>query len=141
MACFLVPAAEAVVVGAVYLAAKHRERKIETPAYEYQAKDGSIKTGEKVKLSRKLGWLMSLLFGGSFLLAYEHVWHGEVVPWFPFLTNAVNPADAQEMLHEMATAGVMMAVLVTVIWLGMVAVSNYIEKKTMIKKLNESIEK
>lgn len=138
MACFAVPAAEAIVVGAIYLAAKHKEKKIETPVYEYKAKDGAIKTAQKVKFSRKLSWLFSLLIGGSFLLAYEHVWHGEVVPWFPFLTNAANPTDAQAMLHEMATAGVMMAVLVTVVWAGMVTVSNLIEKKAMSQKLTKA---
>lgn len=138
MACFAVPATEAIVVGAVYLAAKYREKKIEVPVYEYQAKDGTIKTGEKIKLSRKLSWLFSLLVGGSFLLAYEHIWHGEIVPWFPFLTNAANVSDAQEMLHEMATVGVMMSVLVTTIWVGMLAISNYIEKKAMNQILSKS---
>ncbi len=42
----------------------------------------------KIALSRKLMWLANLLWGGALLLAYEHVWHGEVVPWFPFLTAA-----------------------------------------------------
>ena len=57
-----------------------------------------------------------MLWGGAALLAYEHVWHGEVVPWFPFLTAAADPADAAVMLHEMATVGVTMALLVTAAW-------------------------
>jgi len=36
------------------------------------------------------------------------------------------------MLHEMATTGVAMAVLVTAVWVGMVAVSNVIEKRPVI---------
>jgi hypothetical protein len=64
-----------------------------------------------------------MLWGGSALLAFEHIWHGEIVPFFPFLTNAVNPADRLEMLHEIATSGVMMAVLVTAVWAVMVAVA------------------
>jgi hypothetical protein len=83
----------------------------------------------KIPFSRKLKWLTNMLWGGSFLLAFEHVWHGEVTPWFPFLTAAGNPADAAEMLHEMATSGVLMAVLITVVWVGMVLVSNALEKR------------
>ena len=83
----------------------------------------------KVTFSRKLKWLNTMLWGGAALLAFEHVWHGEVVPFFPFLTAASNPSDAVEMLHEMSTTGVLMAVLVTVVWIGMVAVSNILEKR------------
>lgn len=139
MACFAVPAAEAIIVGTAYLVAKHKEKKIEAPAFTYEAKDGSIVTGEKVKLSTKLAWLLSLLAGGALLLAYEHVWHGEVVPWFPFLSNAANPADAQAMLHEMATVGVLMAVLVTLIWAVMLGVCGIIEKRAQssAKKVKE----
>ena len=81
-----------------------------------------------------------MLWGGSALLAFEHVWHGEVVPWFPFLTNAASPDTAAEMLHEMATAGVSMAVLVTLVWLGMVGVSHIIENRTAanIKSVNKT---
>ena len=38
------------------------------------------------------------------------------LPWFPFLTAAANPEDAAVMLHEMATVGVTMALLVTAAW-------------------------
>ena len=100
MACFVVPAAEAVVVTAV----------------------------EKGLKKDKVKWLGNMLWGGSALLAFEHVWHGEVVPWFPFLTAAADPADTAEMLHEMSTVGVTMTVVVTAAWLGMVAVSHYLEK-------------
>ena len=114
MACFLVPAAEAIITTA---ASKVMEKK--EPA-----------TSEmKIAFSRKLKWLSNMLWGGSALLAFEHVWHGEVTPWFPFLTAAGNPADAMEMLHEMATAGVSMALLVTAVWGVMVAVTGAMEKK------------
>ena len=76
-----------------------------------------------------LGWLNKMLWGGSALLAFEHVWHGEVVPFFPFLT-AVKDGEASEMLHEMATAGVCMALLVTAAWGIMVGVVSMFEKKS-----------
>jgi hypothetical protein len=78
-----------------------------------------------------------MLWGGSALLALEHVWHGEVVPWFPFLTNAINPADRAEMLHEMATSGVAMALVVTIVWAGIVAVSAKLEKKANAESVLE----
>ena len=87
MACFLVPTAEAIVTGVVSKVEKKKEVAVEG----------------KIPFSRKLKWLKNMLWGGAALLAYEHVWHGEVVPWFPFLTAAANPEDAAVMLHEMAT--------------------------------------
>lgn len=114
MACVLVPAAEAVLTTAAekVLAAKE---------------GGHSQAG--LSFSRKLKWLNHLLWGGSALLAFEHVWHGEITPWFPFLTAAGNPADAAEMLREMATAGVGMAALCTAVWGVMLVVSARIEKR------------
>ncbi|MBR1479219.1 MAG: hypothetical protein IJ608_14850 [Lachnospiraceae bacterium] len=114
MACFIVPAAEAIVATAV-------EKQIEK-------NEGAEKRSGNVFLM-KFKWLLTMLWGGAALLAFEHIWHGEVVPFFPFLTNAANPADRAEMLHEMSTVGVTMAVLVTVVWFAMVLVSTYIEKR------------
>ena len=77
---------------------------------------------------RRLGWLQKMLFGGSFLLAIEHVWHGEITWRYPFLT-AVKDGDTAGMLHEIATLGVAMAVLITAVWAGMVLVSSAFEKR------------
>ena len=127
MACFLVPAAESVVTTIATKVMKSKEANPET--VKVQLDGAELVEAEQIPFSRKLGWLNKLLWGGSALLAFEHVWHGEVVPWFPFLTAASNPADAAEMLHEMATAGVTMAVLVTAVWAGMLVVSSMIEKR------------
>ena len=70
----------------------------------------------------KLGWLGKMMFGGSFLLAIEHVYHGEIIFTPPFLT-AVKDGNTADMLHEMATRGVTMAVLLAVVWVAMVTVS------------------
>lgn len=129
MACFLVPVVEA---AAVTVIAKIVEKNEKAPReVKLVSDDGSIERAEKPLFSRKLKWLRNMLWGGSALLAFEHVWHGEVVPWFPFLTAAADPADASEMLHEMATVGVTMAVLVTLVWLGMLGVSKLIEKRAL----------
>ena len=114
MACVLVPAAEAVLTTIAEKA--------------LSAKEGH-RPEAGLSFSRKLKWLNHLLWGGSALLAFEHVWHGEITPWFPFLTAASNPTDAAEMLHEMATAGVGMAALCTAVWGIMLVVSARLEKR------------
>ncbi len=124
MACFLVPATEAIVATIARRAVIKKEEK----ALEADTGD-RLEIPEKVPFSRKLKWLTNLLWGGTVLLAFEHVWHGEVVPWFPFLTAASDPASASEMLHEIATTGVLMAAAVTVVWLVMLGVSRVIEKR------------
>ena len=128
MACFLVPATEAIVATVIR---KAMEAKGVKPEKVKLNRDGRIETAEKLPFTHKLKWLTNLLWGGSALLAFEHVWHGEVVPWFPFLTAAADPADAAEMLHEMSTVGVTMAVLITVVWLGMLAVSGAMENRAL----------
>lgn len=104
-------------------------REAEPVTLKIDSGDGKFESATKIPFSRKLKWLTNLLWGGSVLLAFEHVWHGEVVPWFPFLTAASNSVDASIMLHEMATVGVFMAVLVTVVWGVMLLVANTLEKK------------
>ena len=128
MACFIVPTVEAIVVTVVK---KVVEKKEKQPEEVDIVVDGVAEKAYKTPFSRKLKWLTNLLWGGSALLAFEHVWHGEVVPWFPFLTAAADPADAAEMLHEMATVGVSMAALVTLAWLAMLGVSAIIEKRAL----------
>lgn len=120
MACFLVPTTEAIVTTIIEKRLSSKEKK-----------DGEKHNSSLSQFSQKLKWLNNMLWGGAILLAFEHLWHGEVVPFFPFLTAASNPDDAAAMLHEMATTGVTMAVLVTVVWIGMVIVSNAIEKRPL----------
>ena len=127
MACFLVPTAEAVVTTVATKVIESKEK--QHPETANAAEENGVSSSVKIPLSRKMKWLNNMLWGGSALLAFEHVWHGEVVPFFPFLTAASDPASAAEMLHEMATAGVLMAVLVTAVW-GCLAVSaDYVVKK------------
>lgn len=126
MACFLVGAAEAAVVTVAAHALELHERK-QSGKPQLEGVDHAAE--ERLPWSRKLKWLSSLLWGGAFLLCFEHLWHGEVVPWFPFLTAAENPADFAEMLHEMATVGITMAVIVTVVWAVMVAAAEHILRR------------
>ena len=126
MACFLVSATEAVLVTVVKKAIESKEKAPEEIQVKFEG--NTLEKGTKIRFTEKLKWLGNMLWGGSALLAFEHVWHGEVVPWFPFLTAASDPADAAEMLHEMSTVGVSMALLVTGVWGIMVWVSSVMEK-------------
>lgn len=107
MACFIVPGIEAI-----------------------------ITTIAKKKLNRKwvekinLKLLNTLLWGGTFLLMIEHVWHGEVVPWPPFLTAMTTASSFGTMLHEMLYVGVPMAVGITLAWAIAVVVTIKISEKT-----------
>lgn len=127
MACFLVPVTEAIITTVAEKVMKSKEKE-ETVKISFT--EDAIEDATQIKFSTKLGWLNKLLWGGSALLAYEHVWHGEVVPAFPFLT-AVDTGETAEMLAEMGSVGVMMAVLITAVWVGMLAVSTIIEKRTL----------
>ena len=129
MACFLVPGAEAIVVTAAALILKKTEEKKALPKPQ-GVPFGNAPQEAKRGFSQKLFWLASLLWGGVVLLAFEHLWHGEVQPFFPFLTAATEgPNAVAEMLGEMGTVGVTMAVLVTVVWVGMVIAARIIENR------------
>ena len=134
MACFLVPAAEAVVstIATKVMQKKEKSAAKQAETVSVQVDDETVETAERLPFSHKMKWLNHLLWGGSGLLAFKHLWHGEITPWFPFLTAAENPDDLREMFTEMSTVGVTMAVLVTAVWGGMVAISSIMEKKAII---------
>ena len=110
MACFTAPLAQALVFTAAKSAAHGKAVQSRNP------------------FVRRLGSLQAMLFGGSFLLAIEHVWHGEITWKYPFLT-AVRDGNASEMLHEIATSGVAMAALIAIVWVGMVLVAEVAERR------------
>ncbi|MBP9760458.1 MAG: hypothetical protein KBD24_03805 [Candidatus Pacebacteria bacterium] len=101
MACLIAPAAVAVVTSSV----KH-----------------------KVDPKYHLDWLNAMLWGGVLMLIVEHIAHGEVVPFPPFLTAMNNPADIPVMLGEIATIGTAMTLAILATWAVMVVVANRVEK-------------
>jgi len=114
MACFLVPMALAIITTLIQKTAKN--------------------LAEKLKL-----WLLNaLLWGGVILLALEHVWHGEVTPWPPFLTAMATPADIPVMLHEMATVGTAMSLVTVTTWGIILAISNYMPKIVALRTLEQA---
>ena len=135
MACFVVPAAEAVVTTVVTKVIKSKETE---EVVKVSLSDGTIEERTKTGFSTKLGWLNKMLIGGSVLLALEHFWHGEIIAAFPFL-SAIQVGDTAGMLSEMATTGVAMSILVTAVWGLMVAVSAAIEKKAEAKSAAQEV--
>ena len=123
MACFVVPAVEAVVVSAVDKCTRKKE--VQNAVSESAVSESSA----GVPFRQKIKWLTRMLWGGCILLAFEHLWHGEIVPWFPFLTAMSDPGETKEMLHEMATVGVTMAALITVVWMVMCVVADVIARR------------
>lgn len=103
MACFTAAIAELAVVAVVKKRVESKERLL------------GMKSS-KIPLSTKLSWLMTLLWGGIFLLAIEHIWHGEIVPWFPFLTAMQDPQDMQAMWMEILTIGGCIDLLIPAVW-------------------------
>lgn len=130
MACFTVPLAEAVIL-TVSKKILLRKSANEVVSESKLAKIESVKA--------KLGTLEKMLYGGSFLLAAEHFYHGELSLVPPFLTAMKTPAEIPVMLHEMATVGVAMAALVTAVWglgLGLSSLVKKIRKSQKDKNLN-----
>ena len=146
MACVVVPIVEGILVKTAEWLLVQKERKEEArikaikgevngkiltngeKSYSFELKNENFPEGEKnlslkhsgrevgLSLRKKLHLLSNFLFSGSILLVFEHFWHGEIVPFFPFLTGARSPEDSYTMLQEMSTVGVSMALLITVIW-------------------------
>lgn len=65
MACFLVPAAEAVITTVVAKVMKSKEKE-ETMKVSFA--DGAVEDATKIKFSTKLGWLNKLLWGALLCL-------------------------------------------------------------------------
>jgi len=91
MACFVVPTTTAIVASVI---------------------------GKKAPEKYHMNWLNSMLWGGSVMLAVEHVAHKEVVLYPPFLT-----AGLPEVWPEMIKVGVPMTLVIFFIWGIMVAVA------------------
>jgi len=87
---------------------------------------GIITTLLRKKFPQKyhINWLNFMLWGGAVMLAVEHIAHGEIVPYPPFLT-----AGLSQVLPEMLKVGVPMAVVSVLIWSTMVTIDLKIGEK------------
>ena len=77
----------------------------------------------------KLSLLNALLWGGVILLALEHVWHGEITAWPPYLTAMATPADTAVILSEMTTVGTSMTLAISATWLTTLAITTLRTKR------------
>lgn len=106
MACFLVPAAEAAVTTIAAKAMKSKERGL--PVHKIAVGSG-FENVEAIPFSKKLNWLSKLLWGGSALLCFEHVWARRGRPLLSISDGRVRPRRSGVMLDEMASVGGSMA--------------------------------
>ncbi len=111
MACFLAPMALAIIMTIVQLLTRHGD------------------FSHKLKLST----LNTMLWGGVTILAAEHVYHGEITAWAPYLTAMSSPADTAVMLSEIATIGGSMTAAITLTWIGTLAVARLMTKRVEYK--------
>ena len=107
MACFLAPMALAIVMTIVQLLTRHSD------------------IAHKLKLSL----LNTMLWGGVALLAAEHVFHGEITAWAPYLTAMSSPADTAAMLSEIVSIGGAMTAAISITWIGTLAVTTLMTKR------------
>ena len=61
------------------------------------------------------------------MLAGEHILHGEVAPFPPFLTAMENAEDAAEMWQEIGPVGVAMLLILVVAWGIGVLIADYVK--------------
>ena len=101
MACFLAPAAAAII---------------------------TLSVKKKVDPKYHLNWLNTMFLGGVAMLAVEHIAHGEIVFYPPFLTAMQNPADTMVMLKEILTVGGTMTIAIICVWAIMVLAANKIAR-------------
>ena len=117
MACVIVPGVEAIVVKVI-------EKKIEK-----KEKKSGLTAQAEMSISGRIKYLSNMLWGGTILLTIEHIWHGEIQFFPPFLTAMSTKADTMIMVEEIRTVGVGMAILVTVAWGVVIGVQEIMHRR------------
>jgi len=86
---------------------------------------------KKIPENLKIGWLNIMIFGGAIMLAVEHIAHGEIILYPPFLTAMQTAEEIPIMLKEMVVVGGTMTIAIVAIWAVMVYIYN---KKPELQK-------
>ena len=132
MACFTVTLAAACGTSI----ARHIVAKKENKKLSVNNSENTIAKSDR--WSNKLKYLELALYGGSLLLAGEHLIHGEVTFVPPFFTALTSAETTKEMLVEMGTVGVTMTLAIVLMWfIGVFAVKAYKRKhskKALVKE-------
>lgn len=71
-----------------------------------------------------ISWLNAMLWGAVAMLMVEHVAHGEIIPYPPFLT-----AGMMELLPEMLSVGGPMTIASVSFWALLTAANEIVSKK------------
>lgn len=116
MACFVAPAGVAVVTTVARKIVQKREK----AAAEQQKNGRTEGVHTPGRWTRRLGWLNTMLWGGTLMLILDHLLSGELVPWPPFLTALETPDLIGPMLREIAVVGGSMTAAVFAAWTIMV---------------------
>ena len=131
MACFTVTTVAAIGVGVARHVVKHNENKKDPTRVD------PIKL-DNMPVSKKLGVLELALWGGSFILAGEHLIHGEVSFKFPWLTAvSEGPEAVSDMLTEMGTVGVGMLGIIVGGWVIGLLIRRFLLKRKARKLVKE----
>jgi len=78
---------------------------------------------KKIPEALHIGWLNIMIWGGATMLAVEHIAHGEIILYPPFLTAMQTPAEIPVMLQEMAIVGGTMTITIVFVWILLVVAS------------------
>lgn len=78
---------------------------------------------KKIPESLHIGWLNIMIWGGAIMLAVEHIAHGEIILYPPFLTAMQTPSEIPVMLQEMAVVGGSMTIAIVFVWALLVIAS------------------
>ncbi len=76
-------------------------------------------------------WLNAILWGAVLMLMVEHVAHGEITPYPPFLTVGI-----LEVLPEMLSVGVPMTILSAGLWASLVTTNELVMRKGGLANLS-----
>jgi hypothetical protein len=124
MACFVAPATVAVVTT---IARKVVEKK-EGASKAQLAERATAKVAGR--WTQRLGWLNTMLWGGTIMLVLDHILSGELTAQPPFLTALQTPAQIGPMLREILVTGGAMTAAVFVAWAIMIV---YVEVRAKAK--------
>ena len=115
MACFVAPAAVAVVTTVTRKIVQRRETDSSAP----QAQTSKVK--QCGKWTQRLGWLNTMLWGGTVMLVLDHILSGELTARPPFLTALGEAGQASVVINEILVVGGAMTGAVFVVWGIMIA--------------------
>jgi hypothetical protein len=128
MACFVAPATVAIVTTVARKVVEKREGVSAT-----KQADGRV-TKVSGKWTQRLGWLNTMLWGGTIMLVLDHLISGELTMQPPFLTALQTPATTDAMFREILITGGAMTGAVLVVWAAMIVL---VERRARARRIGE----